>query len=75
MSGSDFPGARCAMEPVTCEICHDPISPLDVVIYIRAEKVLMHRRCCDAHPSCHCPSSETNSIDADEVCTPPLVAR
>lgn len=43
-----------AAECPTCAICNQPFLPHDAAVYLRAEKVLMHRACCDAYPSCRC---------------------
>ncbi len=40
--------------PPTCAICHERFSSTDAVVYLGVEKVLMHRACCGAHPSCRC---------------------
>lgn len=40
--------------PRTCAICGGSFAQRDAVVYLRSEDVLMHRRCCHRHPSCHC---------------------
>jgi hypothetical protein len=34
-----------------CAVCNGPFVRTDEVIYLGAEKALMHRSCCHRHPS------------------------
>ncbi len=54
----------------TCAICNQPFSPHGGAVYLGAEKALMHRACCDAHPSCHCePSNDSAASMAHSLVT------
>ena len=43
--------------PRLCGICGGAFARTDAVVYLRAERILMHRSCCHLHPSCHCDES------------------
>lgn len=47
-------GARPLLTCAVCAVCNKPFSSTDAAVFLGAERILMHRACCNAHPSCHC---------------------